>query len=223
MTTFDFNQLRPSCLALMKAAYPTKAGKALKSASLATGNERDRAISDLRAVVSPRTSEQEWMRMTQAFAQIEQGLVTKHDRDKKISDRLWGSKFQFMFGTVVVDTLHLHRRTNVRLHPAFAILLRPSGGGIGPDNSHYNLKFLRTLAVAFGNDDVAELVDAIEHHASVHDAAGFLKKNWGLGPGYGYAGKDNNPVLDALPSHWFIRGQASGTTFWRDLIDNLND
>ena len=70
--------------------------------------------------------------------------------------------------------------------------LAPLGGLIGPGNSrlHDYLKHLKIL----------------QAHAAFHDAYGFMKEKYGLGPGYLY-------MVSNFPSH-FLLGHLAGVLFW---------
>ena len=69
--------------------------------------------------------------------------------------------------------------------------LAPHGGLIGPGNSrlHEYLKHLKILRT----------------HAALHDAYGFMKEEYGLGPGYLY-------IVLNFPSH-FLFGHLTGVLF----------
>ena len=70
--------------------------------------------------------------------------------------------------------------------------LAPFGGLIGPGNSwlHNYLKYSKILRV----------------HAAFHDAYGFMRETYGVGPGYIY-------ILPNLPNH-FLFGHISGILYW---------
>lgn len=134
----------------------------------------------------------------------------------------WGSRRQLLFGKVVGDSLGLH--------PAFAALLSPSGGLIGPSDG------LVTLGL---DGNLSGVVDenAWDYHGAAHDAAGYLYRNFQdsngnkLGPGYEYINDGNFRVFnrDNLDTSSPLSGQVSGYLFWtqklgvshKDFLDSV--
>ena len=135
----------------------------------------------------------------------------------------WGDIQQLRFGKVVGDSLGMH--------PAFAAILSPSGGLIGPGDKEMLSRVL--------DDWIGGAIDenAINYHAVVHDAAGYLQR-YNVSDGYEYMTGGiydalNNVPLENTPlvggDH--MKGQLSGIIFWqnklgakqipKDVIDHL--
>ena len=140
-------------------------------------------------------------------AQAQMELVNKYLGEAKLGDPAeldpssnhWGSREQMIFGDMVAMNL------DPNLLPAFAALLSPTGGVTGPgaiDISHLIPDF-----IASG--------DVIGVHSAVHDAAGYLLNNFGIGPGYEYAG---NGILSSDSP---ISGQVSGIAFWAEVMKGM--
>lgn len=140
-------------------------------------------------------------------AQAQMELVNKYREAAELGDPAtldpdnehWGSREQMIFGDVVSMNL------DPSLMPAFAAMLSPTGGITGPG------------AIDIGHL-IPELVaseDVIGVHSAVHDAAGYLLNNFGIGPGYEYAG---NGILSSDSP---ISGQVSGVAFWGELMKGM--
>jgi len=105
----------------------------------------------------------------------------------------WGSSEQLAFGRIVGD--------NLGLDPAFASLLSPTGGLVGPDATALHM---RNSAVGF--------------HGIAHDAAGYLHNYHQIGPGYEYRDVpawDPTGVLDTSNP---LAGQVSGIHYWQEYL-----
>jgi hypothetical protein len=236
---FTFDSLERSCIELASYSFPRNVGEALKTMKVAEqrGGPVDRELEALRRAVevNGEPTPEQWRAMHAAYL----GAVSEQrERDVTpavdVSTALWGSKRQFMFGKVVVDVLF---ERNV--HPVFGILLRPTGGGIGPGSNNWDLtqalqspvaKILGGLAII----DVPRLGDGVVHHAAVHDAGGYLKRSFNKGPGYTYAhatlgwydwlsvslrGLFQTTLWSGTePSRDMLRGQVSGIVFWYTLF-----
>ncbi|MCI0576805.1 MAG: WXG100 family type VII secretion target [Chloroflexi bacterium] len=103
-----------------------------------------------------------------------------------------GSTTSLRYGKVVGDVFGID--------PVFGSMLNPTGGIMGPGNS----------ALPQPHPDHANA-----YHSIFHDAGGYLKKSYGLGPGYDYLGKES--YWD--PAHE-LTGQKSGLRYWADRIDS---
>ncbi len=141
----------------------------------------------------------------EAQAQIE--LVNRYLSEAELGDPAaldpnndhWGSREQMIFGDMISMNL------DPNLLPAFAALLSPTGGVTGPgaiDISHLIPDFIAPE-------------DVVGVHSAVHDAAGYLLNNFGIGPGYEYAG---NGILSSDSP---ISGQVSGIVFWAELMKGM--
>merc|ERR1711934_252891 len=106
---------------------------------------------------------------------ISYGLVLSEDNLD-----LWGSRRQYAYGRTVARLLDHYKGSSFKLNPMFAMMMNPTGGIVGPDNT------------SIWKGDVH---DAIVCHAIVHDAFGYLINFHGLGPGYNYLN-----VCDMIPS-----------------------
>lgn len=116
---------------------------------------------------------------------------------------------QLVFGKVVGDVFGIDA--------VFGSLMSPTGGMAGPGNE-------RVIGVSDGS--------AVATHGAVHDAAGFLKNCFDIGPGYDYfnneVGSDGtNPLAGQTNIRWWIeqyeakgidRGMFEGT--WQDFLAN---
>lgn len=103
-----------------------------------------------------------------------------------------GSTNSLRFGKIVGDTFGID--------PVFGSMLNPTGGMPGSNNLAYNA----------GPDD------PVGQHSAAHDAGGFLRYQYGLGPGYDYLGlekhRDPNDPLT---------GQRTGMKYWLMEQDGL--
>lgn len=117
----------------------------------------------------------------------------------------WGSRRQLLFGKVVGDSMGLH--------PAFASLLSPSGGLIGPGDS------IATLGL---DGNLSGVVDenAWDYHGAAHDAAGYLYNNYGVGDGYEYINGTAWDIFnkDGLDTSNPVSGQVSGYLYWAQKL-----
>ena len=94
------------------------------------------------------------------------------------------SKEHLIFGKIVGDALGLN--------PALGALLSPTGGIVGVRNSNYLVRSLN-------------LFPSIRKNAIVHDAAGYLRRYHGVGPGYRYL--DTGDIKGRLtPIHGLFYG-----------------
>eukprot|EP00928_Gymnodinium_smaydae_P063474 TRINITY_DN47033_c0_g1_i1.p1 TRINITY_DN47033_c0_g1~~TRINITY_DN47033_c0_g1_i1.p1 ORF type:complete len:319 (+),score=31.04 TRINITY_DN47033_c0_g1_i1:67-1023(+) len=84
---------------------------------------------------------------------------------------VWGSKRQYAFAKCVVKILHAAGLTEQELDPVWGVILRPSGGIVGPGNR----------SLYRGN-----MNRAINVHCCVHDAFGYVFRYHARGPGYNY-------------------------------------
>ncbi len=140
-------------------------------------------------------------------AQAQMELVNKYLGDAELGDPAmlnpdsehWGSREQMIFGDMIAMNL------DPNLLPSFAALLSPTGGITGP--GAIDIGHLIPESVA------SDVVVGI--HSAVHDAAGYLLNNFGIGPGYEYAG---NGILSSDSP---ISGQVSGIAFWAELMKGM--
>ena len=120
------------------------------------------------------------------------------------SDEWWGSEWQLRFGKVVGDTLDMDA--------AFAALLSPAGGMIGPGNTALHDSMLADGFMAdfldgpFGDYNH----EAMLYHGAVHDAAGYLYNFQNKGPGYAY--------LSTYETGNFLMGQGAYRSYWREIL-----
>jgi len=235
---FNFGDLEHSCKDLANFHFPNAGArlKAFKAAEQSGGPVADE-LEKLRlaVAVNGEPTKAEWAAMHRAYVEKLQSQRTPDNTPvHKVSDALWGSKWQWMCGKVVADELFAPN-----VHPAFGILLHPTGGGVGPDASNFNVEKVigSPLGKLLGDEIDADLLAAaVRHHAAVHDAAGFLKHSFDHGPGYTYAHgqlqwlpwistsiKDfwHGTFGSALaPSRDKLRGQVTGIVFWYRLFQN---
>ncbi len=115
-----------------------------------------------------------------------------------LHDDHWGSRRQILCGKVVGD--------NLGVHPAFAILVNPEGGLIGPGDSGITSILDPNLKGLFDEN-------AWDYHGAAHDAYGYLINNHQIGPGYEYIDSPLN-YLDGLDTNNPLSGQISGYLFW---------
>lgn len=146
--------------------------------------------------ISYEESQQHYARLIELLH--ESGKSDVPDLSNAFSDH-WGSRRQMLFGKVVGDSLNIH--------PAFAALLSPSGGIIGPGDG---------IASQFLDKDLKGMLNenAWEYHGATHDAAGYLYNNHAhLGPGYNYTGGP-----DMFSTENALSGQWSGYAYWAKQI-----
>ena len=98
-----------------------------------------------------------------------------------------GSRDQLRFGQIVGDTLGIDA--------VFGAMLNPTGGMPGPGE----------WAIPTGES-------AVSYHAAFHDAGGFLKNHFDVGPGYNYLNAENRPADDPLTGH------ESGLEYWNAKV-----
>ena len=94
---------------------------------------------------------------------IQSSGVHDIELNNEATNQFRASKDHLIFGKIVGDALGLH--------PTLGALLNPTGGIVGVRNSNC---FLRSL----------NLLPSIRKNAIVHDAAGYLRRYHGIGPGY---------------------------------------
>ena len=119
-----------------------------------------------------------------------------------------GTTEQLRFGKVIGDALGID--------PVFGAVLDPTGGITGPSNT--NLNPMKS--------------EILHYHTVFHDAAGFLKDWYNLGPGYIYVKNDQlvawgigalNPVAGLLyravtQMYTPSSGQVSGIVYWTYVL-----
>jgi hypothetical protein len=103
-----------------------------------------------------------------------------------------GSTPSLQYGKVVGDVFGID--------PVFGALLNPTGGIMGAGNSRLPQPGHNT---------------PLSYHTVFHDAAGYLRKTHGLGPGYDYLRKEkgSNPTDE-------LAGQISGMRYWHKRMDS---
>lgn len=101
-----------------------------------------------------------------------------------------GSQAHLKFSRIVGD--------HFGLHPAFAALLFPTGGIVGPGDANG----IYTVLKRGGENN-----EVLGEHGITHDAGGFMYNALGIGPGYNYS-----PVLDepGIETSNKYAGQISG-------------
>jgi hypothetical protein len=238
---FSFADLQRSCIDLANFPYPRGVGSALKAFKAAEqrGGSVGTELESLRLAVlkNGEPTPEQWKKMHAAYA-VALDKIPANERDSTpvdtVDGELWGSKRQLMFGKVVADELFAHNLGEI--HFAFGSLLRQTGGGVGPGSSNYNVEQAlgSTVVKQLVGKDTDVLAAAVIHHAAVHDAGGFLKRAFRIGPGYTYA-HDAMGWYDwmsasvkgffkttihsvVVPSRDPLRGQVSGISFWHQLL-----
>jgi WXG100 family type VII secretion target len=111
----------------------------------------------------------------------------------RAGDSFWGTTDQLRFGQIVGDTFGID--------PVFGSMLSPTGGLVGPGDS--------VLHMGLGDQK------AVVIHGSVHDAGGFLRNHFGIGPGYHYV-PGTWQILDTTNP---LAGQVDGIQFWMNELD----
>jgi len=155
-------------------------------------------IADARGITVAQ-AEQDYIRFV--------SLVDQHDI-KLETGRGYGSVSQLRFGQVLGDALDID--------PAFASLMSPNGGFTGPGGTSFNIDG-DGIIEEFASYYTGVSNEALGYHAPAHDAFGFLKKNFDIGPGYCYApGATDCP---GGPNH-NLSGQISGIQYWDQTIDH---
>jgi len=107
----------------------------------------------------------------------------------------WGSIKQLNFGRCIVDALNKIHKTN--LSAVWGSLLSPTGGLTGPGS-------LELISDDWNSP--------ISLHACVHDAAGYLLKFHGVGPGYNYL-----DVISLFPRSSPLCCEIYGLIYWKKL------
>lgn len=103
-----------------------------------------------------------------------------------------GSTTSLRYGKLVGDVFGID--------PVFGALLNPTGGIMGPGSSN----------LPQPHPDHANA-----YHSIYHDAGGYLKKTFDLGPGYDYLQQETR--YDTTHE---LTGQKSGLRYWADRIDS---
>jgi uncharacterized protein YukE len=139
------------------------------------------------------------------FVQLMNGKVP----DPTSRSDYWGSVQQLRFGKVVGDTLGID--------PIFGSLLSPTGGLVGPGDSWMHDGLVKGFGVVNGDEGLL-------YHGVYHDAAGYLLREHGVGPGYEYLLPGVvDTALDAnlsikmqllLKMHPELNGQETGIAYW---------
>jgi uncharacterized protein YukE len=151
--------------------------------------------------ISPEKAMVEYAKFVQLLNGNVPDLITRLD--------YWGDVQQLRFGKVVGDTLGIDA--------VFGSLLSPSGGLVGPGDSALH-------DVIVGVFERANASDAILYHGVYHDAAGYLLREHGVGPGYEYilpgivdSGLDAKLPLSVqllLRRRPELNGQETGIAYW---------
>jgi hypothetical protein len=240
---FSFADLKRCCIDLANLPYPhpramgfaLKEFKAAEQRNGSVGNE----LESLRLAVlkNGEPTPEQWKKMHATYKALLDKIPAKERDDTPVDAvpaELWGSKRQLMFGKVVADELFAHKLGEI--HFAFGSMLRQTGGGVGPGNRNYNVEqaLESTLVKQLVGKDTDVLKAAVIHHAAVHDAGGFLKRAFRIGPGYTYAhdamgwydwmsatakGFVKTTIWSVIvPSRDPLRGQVSGILFWHQLF-----
>lgn len=137
-------------------------------------------LADLRGVDRAQFRQQ-----YEKFANLWRNSAEKGDISPELHGDFMGSTVSLRYGKVVGDLFGMD--------PVFGSILNPTGGLVGPGSN------------AYWPDEN----DAIGYHGTVHDAAGYLFNNHGLGPGYNYLGRE--PFVDTGNP---LSGQVSGIAWW---------
>ncbi len=112
-----------------------------------------------------------------------------------------GSTTQLRFGKIIGDYFGLD--------PVFGSMISPTGGIVGPGDG------IPILSDVY-RDSKTE--NAVVIHGVLHDAGGFLKNAFGVGPGYDYIQTEHNIVSPGNP----LNGQDSGIEFWAKELNQPN-
>ncbi len=133
-----------------------------------------------------RAHYQRYLEIKEQIAQSARMNGKKPPWEDSLREDFVGSTPNLRFGKVVGDALGLD--------PAFAALLNPTGGMVGPGSWQ--------LYPAIPEDPLT-------YHGIFHDAGGFLYNYLGMGPGYDYLGQEShrNPGSP-------LTGQESGIHYW---------
>lgn len=111
----------------------------------------------------------------------------------RAGDSFWGTTDQLRFGQIIGNTFGID--------PVFGSMLSPTGGLVGPGDS--------VLHMGLGDQQ------AIVIHGAVHDAGGFLRNHFGIGPGYHYV-PGTWQILDTTNP---LAGQVDGIQFWMGELE----
>lgn len=111
----------------------------------------------------------------------------------RAGDSFWGTTDQLRFGQIIGNTFGID--------PVFGSMLSPTGGLVGPGDS--------VLHMGLGNQQ------AVVIHGAVHDAGGFLRHHFDMGPGYHYV-PGTWQILDTTNP---LAGQVDGIQFWMGELE----
>ncbi len=146
--------------------------------------------------ITPEQAKQDYLRMLDL---MNASGITLEPVDE------YGTLSHLRFGYMVGDALEID--------PAFASLMSEYGGLTGPGSNALNID---------GNgfwEEVGGLVisnEALAYHAPTHDAFGFLKTHFDIGPGYCYV-PDGGDCIAGNESG--LSGQVSGINYWKEKLD----
>ena len=118
----------------------------------------------------------------------------------------YGTLSHLRFGYVAGEALFLDA--------AFASLMSAYGGLTGPGKNAVNIDGINNTPQEIATEALFSN-KALAYHAPTHDALGFLKDKFDIGPGYCYV-PDGADCIAGNESG--LSGQLSGITYWEDKL-----